>query len=183
MEDIELYFMEAEEHMTKTIDFYKNKLSRINVGRANPLILSSVKVNYYEVLTSIHELATISVHQGTQLVIKPFDHATTKNIVAAITAASLGVDVKDEGDRARINFPKMTTDKRRVLVKDMAIITEAAKVDIRQARQTLNKIIKKSDISIDQQKELLNDMQKLTNKYIDKIVVLHMEKEKELLTL
>jgi ribosome recycling factor len=160
---------------------YKNKLSRINTGRANPMILSSVKINYYDSLMAITELASISVSGGTQLIIKPFDHAITKDIVYSINSASLGVDAKDEGDKARINFPVMTREKRIILIKNMATSTEESRIEIRQARQTLSKVIKKNEISEDQERNFLKEMQELTNKYVEKIKDIKEEKEKELM--
>ena len=184
MDDIELEFLEAEEKMTKILENYQNKLSRINIGQPNPMILSSIKINYFDSLMHINELASISVNEGTQLIIKPFDHNITKDIVSAINSANLGINAKNEGDKARINFPIITQEKRRILVKNMANITEEARINIRQIRQQLSKVIKKvSDISEDVTKNFLDQMQDLTNKYIEKVEKIRQEKEKELLTI
>ena len=184
MDDIELEFLDAEEKMQKTLENYKNKLSRINTGQANPMLLSSIKVNYFGSLMHINELASISINEGTQLLIKPFDHNITRDVVAAINSANLGVQAKNEGDKARINFPKMTQEKRRQLVKSMATTTEEARINIRQIRQHLSKVIKKvDDISEDVTKDFLDDMQDLTNKYIEKVEKIKQAKEKDLLTI
>ena len=132
---LELYLLAAEEEMQHSIQNYKNKLTRINTGSANPMILNSIKINYYETLTPINELASITIHKGTQLIIKPFDSGINRDIVALINNSSLGITAQDEGDKARIHFPIMTHQKRVTLVRQMATDTESAKISIRHSRQ------------------------------------------------
>ena len=182
--EIELYKLEAEDQMDKALDNYKNNLTKISAGRANPVVLESIKVNYYETLTPINQIAAISVPEPKQLLIKPFDVSITKDIVAAINKASLGLNAIDEGDKARINFPEMTTERRKQLVKSLADYTEQAKVQVRAARQNTNKKIKSDEtLSEDDQRFYQDQIQKLTDNYIDKINNVTKNKESDLMTI
>ena len=183
MDDLELALLSSEEEMQNAISSYKNNLTRINTGSANPMILNSININYYDTPTPVNQLASITIHKGTQLIIKPFDPKIIKDIINLINNSSLGVTAQDEGDKIRIHFPIMTQEKRITLVKQMAIYTENAKINIRHARQVLNKFIKHFDLSEDIKKTYLEKMQNLTDKYIKLIDVEKTLKEKELLTI
>ena len=182
--ELELYKLDAEENMQKALSSYKNNLTKISAGRANPAILESVQVNYYEVMTPINQIASISVPEAKQLLIKPFDISTTKEIVNAINKASLGVNAIDEGDKARINFPEITTERRKDLVKSLSNYTEQAKIQVRSARQNANKQIKlDKELSEDDQRFYQDEIQKLTDKYIVSIDKVTKNKESDLMTI
>lgn len=182
--EIELYKLDAEEHMEKALTNYKSNLTKISAGRANPAILESVRVNYFETPTPINQIAAISVPEPRQLLVKPFDISTTKDVVAAINKASLGVSAVDEGDKARITIPEVTTERRKELVKFLSEYTEQAKIQIRSARQAANKGIKADqDLSEDDQRFYQDEIQKLTDKYIGLIDETTKLKEKDLMTI
>lgn len=182
--EFELYEMETEEKMEQAIASYQSNLSKISAGRANPALLNSVKVMYYGSLTPLIEIAAISVPEPRQLLIKPFDRSANKDIVSAINNASLGVNAIDEGDKARIKIPDVTTERRRELVKSLAKYTEQARVQVRNARQDANKSIKADEeLSEDVQKAYLEEIQKMTNKFIAVIDEMTKSKEKDLMTI
>jgi len=182
--ELELYKMEAEESMDKALFNYKNNLTKINAGRANPALLDSVKVDYFETPTPINQLAAISVPEPRQLLIKPFDMSINKDITASINKASLGVVAVDEGDKTRITLPEVTTERRRELVKSLSNYTEQAKVQIRSARQNANKGIKgDEELSEDEQRSFQDEIQKLTDKFIAQVDETTKAKEKDLMTI
>lgn len=182
--DFEFLLMETEEKMETALTQYEANISKISVGRANPKILDHVKVDYYGTMTPVNQMANISVPEPRQLLIKPYDMTTTKLIVAAINIASLGVNAVDEGDKARISFPELTTERRREMVKSLGQYTEQARVKVRNARQDANKAIKGEDsIPEDDSKAMQDDVQKLTDKFISKIDEATKGKESELMTI
>lgn len=182
--ELELYKMDAEDKMEHSVSSYQSNISKISTGRANPAILDSVKVVYYETPTPINEIASISVPEPRQLLIKPFDMSINKDIVSAINNSNLGVQAVDEGEKTRISFPELTTERRRELVKSLSKYTEQAKISIRSARADANKGIKADDeLSEDVEREYLESIQQLTNTYITKIDELTKAKEKDLMTI
>ncbi|NQZ66253.1 MAG: ribosome recycling factor [Mycoplasmatales bacterium] len=182
--EINLYKSEAETEMKKSVHQYEINISKISTGRANPQILSSVSVIYYGVKTPLNEMANISVPDPRQLLLKPFDISVTKDIASSINNSKLGVNAVDEGDRIRISFPELTTERRRELVKSLSSYTEKAKISIRHSRQEINKMIKSDDeLNEDDLRYFLEEIQKLTNIYTKKIDELTKEKEKSLMTI
>lgn len=182
--ELELYKLEAEEQMEKALVSYKSNLTKISAGRANPALLETVRVNYFETPTPINQIASISVPEPRQLLIKPFDMSITKDVVAAINKASLGVQAVDEGDKARITLPEVTTQRRKELVKSLSSYTEQAKIQIRSARQNANKGIKSDEeLSEDEQRNFQDEIQKLTDRYTGLIDETTKEKEKDLMTI
>ncbi len=182
--ELELYLMEAEERMEKAHASYKLNLTKISAGRANPKILDSIKVDYYSTLTPLNQVAMISVPEPRQLLIKPYEQDMTKIIVGVINSSSLGVNAVDEGEKARITFPEVTTQRRKDLVKSLASYTEGAKIAVRQARQDVNKDIKKDEeLSEDEQRSYLEAVQKLTDKYVAEVDGTTKEKEKDLMAM
>jgi len=180
----ELLELETEDAMQTSLESYKANIAKVQAGRANPIILNSVKMDYYGAPTPINQVAAISVPEPRQLLVKPFDRSVNKDLTAAINAAQLGLQVSDEGDKVRITFPELTTERRKDLVKQFSKYTEQSKVQIRQVRQHANKTIKgDKDISDDQKDIYHDEIQKLTDKYISQIDELSKEKEKDLMTL
>ena len=181
MKEIELIILELEEKMEKAIKNYNINLVKISTGRANPQILNSIKIDYYGDLTPISQITNISVPEPRQLLIKPYERNLIKSIVGVINSASLGFYAVDEGDKARITLPEITFERRKELVKSFSNYTEQAKISIRSARQEANKEIKLLEFSEDEEKKQHDEIQKLTNKYVDKVILRSKEKEKELL--
>lgn len=179
-----IYLEEAEMEMEGVIENLESNLRTIRTGRASASLLDRVRVDYYGEMTPINQMAKISVLEGTQLVVKPYDRSMVKNINHAISAANLGVTPQAEADCIRINMPPLTTDRRKILAKDAKKYGDEAKVNIRNLRRACNDQIKKDkEISEDAQKELLNDCQKLTDSFVKKVDALTEAKEKDILSL
>lgn len=172
----------AELKMMTAIENLESNLATIRTGRANSQILDRVRVDYYGEPTLINQIARISVVEGTQLVIKPYDRSTVKSIAHAIQAANLGLNPQAEADQIRILVPQLTQDRRKQLAKDAQKFAEECKVAVRNVRRDCNDAIKKDkEISEDITKELLNDTQKLTDKFIKDIETIVNEKKDEIL--
>uniref|UniRef100_A0A2C9KTL5 Ribosome-recycling factor, mitochondrial n=1 Tax=Biomphalaria glabrata TaxID=6526 RepID=A0A2C9KTL5_BIOGL len=127
--------MEAIDGFEKAIEGYKHNLNKITTGRANPAVLNGVRVMYYDTLTPLVEMATVSTPEPRQLLIKPFDLGSVKDVTAAINSASLGLNAVNEGNQIRITLPDLTTERRKEMVKSLATYTEQARVQIRLVRQ------------------------------------------------
>ncbi|UUM19323.1 ribosome recycling factor [Mycoplasma sp. 1018B] len=182
--EFELYNYEFDIEAQKVLDHYVFELSKISTGRANPQLVKGIKINYYDSLTSLEELANISVPEAQQLLIKPYDVSINKEITKVILAENLNVAVADEGNQVRLTFAPLTTEKRKELVKGLNKFTESAKVGIRNTRQNVNKRIKADEeLSEDLQRNYLDKIQKLTDEKIAHIDQLTKNKEKELLTI
>ncbi|WP_019893203.1 ribosome recycling factor [Allobaculum stercoricanis] len=172
----------AELEMEETIENFENNLKTIRTGRASAGMLDRVRVDYYGELTPINQMAKISVVEGTQLVIKPYDRTTVKDINHAISAANLGLIPQAEADCIRINVPPLTTERRKQLAKEAKKYADEAKVNLRNIRRNANDKIKKDkEISEDTSKEWLDECQKLTDKFVKKVDTLAAAKEKDLL--
>ena len=176
------YLELAEMEMDEVIENFENNLKTIRTGRASASMLDRVRVDYYGEMTPINQMAKISVLEGTQLVIKPYDRSTVKSINHAIAAANLGVTPQAEADLIRINVPPLTTDRRKQLAKEAKKYADEAKVNLRNIRRNTNDKIKKvKEIPEDMSKEWLDDCQKLTDKYVKKVDTLEAAKESDLL--
>lgn len=177
-----LYEMEAVEGFEKAIEGYKHNLNKITTGRANPAILNGVRVMYYDALTPLVEMATVSTPEARQLLIKPFDLGSVKDIVGAINSASLGLNAVNEGSQVRITLPDLTTERRREMVKSLATYTEQARVAVRLVRQDVNKAIKADEeLTEDEQKQFPDLIQKQVEKFNALIEQLTKAKEDELM--
>ncbi|MHA3825864.1 ribosome recycling factor [Mycoplasma sp. HF14] len=180
--ELEMYLLELEEKCDKAISHYRFELSKISTGRANPQIIKGVRVNYYDTLTPLEELANISVPEPQQLLIKPYDITSVKEIAKALEKANLGILPVDEGSQIRLTFPTLTTERRKEMTKSLAKLTENAKVGVRNARQDINKAIKADEeLSEDVQKNYLERIQKEVDKEIAKIDAITKEKQDELM--
>ena len=180
---MELELLKIEEKMQDYVNKYISNISKISTGRANPEILSSIKVNYYDSSMSIHEIASITIPEPMQLLIKPYDLKINKEIVSAINNSNIAIPAVNEGDRIRMTFPVLTEERRKELVKSLSTFTEQAKVGIRLVRQEANKIIKNNDISEDQEREEVKNIQDITDKYISKVDEVTKKKSEDLMTI
>ncbi|WP_027121108.1 ribosome recycling factor [Mycoplasma leonicaptivi] len=180
--ELELYLMELEDKCEKAIQHYKFEISKISTGRANPQLIKGIKVNYYDSLTPLEEISNISVPEPQQLLIKPYDLLSVKEIYKAIEKANLGIQPVDEGNQVRLSFPTLTTQKRKEYVKVLKELTEEARIGIRNARQSINKIVKDNkEISEDTQKMYLDKIQKNIDSQMGKIDKIFDEKENDLM--
>ena len=155
----------TEEQMEKTIQNLQHRFTNIRAGRANPAMLDGVNVNYYGVPTPLKQLATISVPEARQLMIKPYDKSTIGDIEKAIYEANLGIAPNNNGETVILNIPALTEDSRRDLVKQAKEYAEDAKIALRNIRQDANNNIKKLELPEDDIKQGQNEVQELINKY------------------
>ncbi|QCZ36870.1 ribosome recycling factor [Mycoplasma nasistruthionis] len=180
--ELDIYLLKLHEKAEKSISHYRFELSKISTGRANPQIIKGIKVNYYDVLTPLEELSNISVPEPQQLLIKPYDITTVKEINKALEKANLGIQPVDEGSQIRLTFPPLTTDRRKEMIKSLTKLTEAAKVGVRNARQDVNKEIKADEeLSEDLQKNYLDRVQKEVDKLIAVVDETTKQKQDELM--
>ncbi len=175
-----------EEKMVKSLESLKAEYSAIRAGRANPHLLDKIKVNYYGTPSSLQQVANVSVPEARMIQIQPWETSLIKEIEKAIMASDLGITPSNDGKTIRLVFPELTEDRRKELVKDVKKKGENAKVAVRNIRRDANDAIKKaakaSEISEDEQKQVEDKVQKLTDKYITEVDKAIEEKSKEILT-
>ena len=168
--------------MQKAIENMKHRFTNVRAGRANPGLVNDIKVEYYGVPTPLQQLATISIPEARQLSIKPFDRSCLKDIEKAIFEANLGVTPTNNGEIIIITIPELTEERRKEYVKQVKTISEEAKIALRNIRQDANKDIKNSELTEDEEKRTMDDVQELTNNFNKEIDELLKEKEKELMS-
>ena len=177
---------ETEESMEHSIRHLEKEFQKIRTGKANPGMLSGIRVEYYGTLTPIEQTANINTPDPHSIVIQPFDKSTIYDIKKAIMNANLGFNPVNEGDNLRVNVPPLTEERRLDLVKKAKQVTEDAKVAIRNVRRGANddaKKLEKENIPEDDVKHLLDEIQKLTDKYVGKTETLFEVKEKDIMTI
>lgn len=157
--------METEMKMTSTIESMEKRFVNIRAGRANPAILDKVMVSYYGSETPLKQLATISIPEARQLMIKPFDRSCLGAIEKGIYEANIGLTPNNNGEVIILNIPALTEDTRREYVKQAKGIAEDARIALRNIRQDANNDIKKLDVPEDDKKAGQEDVQELINKY------------------
>lgn len=172
----------VEDKMQKAIENLEKRFSTVRAGRANPNSLDGVMVDYYGTLTPLKQLATISVPEARQLLIKPFDRGCLSGIEKSIFEANLGYTPNNDGETIRIIVPALTEERRKELVKQVKAMGEDARISIRNIRHDANEYIEKEEISEDEQKGLQNQVQDLVGKYNKIIDEKSKEKEEELMT-
>lgn len=177
----------AQEKMEKCLRSLEHEYSTIRAGRANPAVLDKVMVDYYGAPTPVNQMAAVSVAEARILVIQPWDKSSLKLIEKAIQASEIGINPTNDGSVLRLVFPQLTEERRKELVKDIKKISEEAKVTVRNVRRDgLEKIKaqkKNNEITEDDVKDLEREMQKLTDKFIDKVDAAAGEKEKEIMSI
>ena len=183
---VEEMLSNGTDKMEKAINALKKEFAAIRTGRANPLILDKVVVDYYGVPTPLRQMSQVSVQDGQTLVITPYDKTIIKEIEKAMIKAELGITPNSDGIVIRLTFPALTEDRRKEISKDVKKIGEEAKVAIRNIRRDmtdeLKKIEKAENLPEDAVKDNQDKIQKITDKYV-KIVDEHAaEKEKEVMT-
>lgn len=172
----------TQEKMNKTLESLDGRFSTVRAGRANPSSLDGITAEYYGVPTPLKQLATISVPEARQLLIKPFDRGCLGAIEKAIFESNLGYTPNNDGETIRIIIPVLTEERRKELTKQVKAMAEDAKVSIRNIRRDANEEIEKQEISEDEQKSLQNQVQDLVNKFNKLIEDKTKEKEEELMT-
>lgn len=174
-----------EEKMTKTIANLESELGSIRAGRANPNVLNRIMVDYYGTPTPIQQVGNVSVPEPRMIQIQPWEKSMVKAIEKAIQTSDLGINPTNDGSVIRLVFPELTEERRKELVKDVKKKGEAAKVAVRNIRRDGNDSFKKlkgGDISEDEIKDMEDDLQKLTDKFIKEVDKAVEVKSKEVMT-
>lgn len=175
-----------ESKMNKTIDNLIDEFGSIRAGRANPRILDRLTVNYYGTPTPLQQVGNISVPDPKTIMISPWDASIIKEIEKAIQASDIGINPTNDGKNIRLAFPELTEERRADLAKDVKKKGEDSKVAVRNIRRDAMEQIKKDgkagEFSEDEGKDLEDEMQKLTDRFIKKIDEMIVEKTKEVMT-
>ena len=174
----------SDEKMKKALEFLQSDLSSVRAGRANPHVLDRIKVDYYGTPTPLQQVGNITVPEPRMLQIAPWDKSMIKDIEKAIMASDLGITPSNDGAVIRLIFPELTEERRKELAKDIKKKGEEAKVAVRNIRRDGNdafKKLSKTEVSEDEIKDLTNELQKMTDKYIKDIDALVDEKAKEIM--
>lgn len=180
--DSDMIMLEFTEKMDKAIEALEKRFATVRAGRANPSSLDGISVDYYGSMTPLKQLATISVPEARQLLIKPFDKGALKDIEKAILASNLGYTPNNDGETIRIIIPELTEERRRELVKQVKALSEDTKVTVRNLRREALEDVSKCELPEDQEKGMEKDIQDTVNEYNKKIDNKLKEKEQELLT-
>ena len=179
-------YSNIKERMEKSIGAFKEKLSEIRAGRANPAILNKVKIDYYGTPTPINQVAGMSVPEARLIVIQPWDGSVLKDIEKAILASDIGLNPNNDGKVIRLAFPELTEERRKELVKEIKKIAEEAKVAVRSIRRDgideAKEKEKNSEITEDELKVAETEIQKITDKNIEEIDKILANKETEIMS-
>jgi ribosome recycling factor len=172
--------------MVKSLKSLQSQLVKVRTGRASAAVLDGVMVDYYGSPTPIKQVGQISTPEARLLQIQPFDKSIISEIEKSIINSNLGLTPSNDGNFIRIQFPALTEDKRKDLVKQVKKMGEDAKVAVRNARRDQNDVVKKAEkakeITEDDVKKFLDEIQKVTDKFVSEIDSIIETKEKELLT-
>ncbi len=177
--------LDAEDRMEKAIAVLKQNLAGIRTGRANPGLVDSVRVEVYGSQTPIKQLASVGAPEPTQIVIRPYDPNTIKDIEKAIIASDLGFNPQSDGRLIRINIPPLSTEVRRKMVSRIKELAEESKVAIRNIRRDANKAAdqaeKEKEISEDVRDDTKKEVQELTKKFEDRASEMAKTREAEVM--
>jgi ribosome recycling factor len=183
MEDEMNFILDAaKESMEQAVSHLEKEMLNIRAGKANPIMLSTVKVEYYGTPTPLSQVANINTPDARTLTVQPWEKNLLADIEKAILIANLGFNPMNNGESVIINIPPLTEERRRDLAKLAKAESENAKIVIRAARKDANDEIKKSEASEDVQKNYEIDIQTLTDEFIKNVDEIFSLKEKEILT-
>lgn len=175
---------DANIRMEKSVEAFKNEISKVRTGRASPKILDGIIVECYGSMTPLRQLASITVEDARTLVINLFDRTLSTAVERAIQSSSLGLNPSSAGTAIRVPIPQMSEDRRKDLIKVVRSEAERGRVVIRSVRRDANEklkaLLKKKDISVDEDRYCQDEIQKTTDTYIKRIDILLDNKEKEL---
>ncbi len=175
----------TEKKMEKALKAAKNDFNTVRTGRARPSLVENIKVNYYGTSTPIQQMAKVVAPEARLIVIEPWDKNVIEDIEKAILKENLGLTPNNDGNVIRINIPKLTEERRKELVKVISNKAEDAKIVVRKIRRDANDELKKleeaGDISEDNYHRGLDNIQEITDEYIEKIDELVEKKEEEIM--
>lgn len=176
---------EFETKMQKILAGYENEIDTIRVGRANPNVLSKIRIDYWGTPTPVNQVGEVKVADARTIVITPWENNMLRVIEKAINESDIGINPQNDGKCIRLAFPPLTEEKRKEITKQIMHMGEEAKVSIRNVRRDANekaKAMKKnSEMTEDEQKTSEKDIQNLTDSYISKIDVATDRKNKDIM--
>jgi ribosome recycling factor len=182
---IESIFQETRENMDKSLTALQNELKRIRTGRASLSLLDAIRVDYYGTLTPLNQMASLSIPESRLIIIQPWDVSVIKDVERAILKSDLGLTPNNDGKIIRISIPPLTEDRRKELVKVVHKISQDHKVSVRNIRRDSNELLKSlkkdGEISEDDAFRAQDQVQKITDEYIELVDDEYKEKEKEIL--
>jgi len=184
MEEIDFFLDDAKSSMQKSLDHTIHELSKIRAGKASPAMLEGLIVSYYGTPTPIQQVASINNSDARTLVIKPWEKSMIQEIEKAIKASDLGVNPQNDGEVVRLNFPPLTEERRKNLVKQAKNEIETGKVKVRAIRKDTNEALKKllkDGISEDFVKKGEAKVQEITDNFIKKLDDTALAKEKDIM--
>lgn len=176
---------DAKARMQKAIEAVRHEFASLRTGRASPTLLEQIRVDYYGVATPITQVATVTVPEPRLLVIAPWDKKMVKDIERAILKSELGLVPSSDGTHVRVPIPSLTQERRKELAKVAHKHAEEGRVAIRNVRREAKEMIEdleeEGDVSEDESKRGIDELQKLTDKFIAEVDALLAAKEKEIL--
>lgn len=185
MEALDIILLEAEDKMSKSVEFLQQEFSGLRTGKASPSLVDNLSVEYYGTATRLRDIAGISTPEPRLIVINPFDPSALPAIEKSILAANIGVTPMNDGRIIRVPIPELSEERRKELIKVAKRMTEDQRIAIRNVRREANEMIKglqkASAISEDERETGMADVQKHTDTYINKIDVLLASKEKDMM--
>ncbi|MDC1105285.1 ribosome recycling factor [Prolixibacteraceae bacterium] len=185
-EELQMILDMVQEKMDNTIEHLDKELASIRAGKASPRMLDGVMVEYYGSPTPLSQVANVNTPDARTIAVQPWEKQLIPDIEKALINSNLGLNPDNNGEVIRLNVPPLTEERRKGLVKDANTAGENAKIAIRGARKdandTFKKMLKATEISEDQEKNSLADVQVLTDKYIKKVDELLKAKEVDILT-
>ena len=186
MESLDDVLLEADDKMTKSIEFLQQELSGLRTGKASPSLVENIQVDYYGAQTRLRQIAGIATPEPRLIVINPYDPTALPAIEKAILAANIGITPINDGRLIRIPIPELSEERRKDLVKVAHRMAEEARVAIRNVRRESNERIKAlqkgSRATEDERDEGLKEIQNYTDAFIGKVDALVAAKEKDVLT-
>ncbi|MFI8417491.1 ribosome recycling factor [Serratia sp. NPDC078593] len=176
---------DADTRMEKSVEAFKNQISKIRTGRASPSILDGIMVEYYGAATPLRQLASITVEDSRTLKINVFDRSLSQAVEKAIMSSDLGLNPSSAGTDIRVPLPALTEERRKDLIKVVRGEAEQGRVAVRNVRRDANDkikaLLKDKEISEDDERRAQDDIQKMTDAYIKLVEAALAEKEKELM--
>ncbi|HDZ11561.1 MAG TPA: ribosome recycling factor [Bacteroidetes bacterium] len=179
------FYQDAEMRMRKSLEAIQSEMAKIRTGKATTSLLDMIKVNYYGSQVPLKQVANITVPEPRLLSVQPWEKNLIPEIEKAILKSDLGLNPSNDGKTIRIPFPQLTEERRKELVKLVKKMAEEGRIAVRNIRRDVNEHIKKAqknhELTEDQEHDELDEIQKLTDEYIEKIVKILAEKEKEIM--
>lgn len=179
-------YSDIKNRMIKTIEHYNHEVATIRTGRASADILDSVKVDYYGTMSPLKNIAHVSAPEAQSILVQPFDPSSLEAIEKAIVTSDLGLSPNNDGNLIRLNIPVLTEERRKDLVRLVHKTIEEGRVGIRNLRRDANEQLKdlekNNEISEDNLKRALDNIQELTDEFIGKLNTIQDDKEKEILS-